>query len=60
MIQIGKVLGGVGDIPTTYIQLAGAGSINNLLFVLQTFLCMIRVYKIFDISYGWLNEIVAK
>ena len=32
MIQLGRVLGGVGglvgDIPTTYIQLAGAGSIN--------------------------------
>ena len=28
MIQLGRVLGGVGHIPTTYIQLAGAGSIK--------------------------------
>ena len=28
MIQLGRVLGGVGDLPTTYIQLAGAGSMN--------------------------------
>ena len=30
MIQLGRVLGGMGNIPTTFIQLAGAGSIIQL------------------------------
>ena len=29
MIQLGRVLGGVGHIPTTYIQPSGAGSKSN-------------------------------